>query len=274
MADSLDKKIQSWLVDQGYPLEMEMASIAKDIGFDVSQADYYIDPESKEPREIDLVISVNNFLGEFNLSYNLFVECKSGKEKPWLLLANQNEFDGKKESLKEIISHTSIYGSYIANNYARGVISRCYYADQMLNLFPEPTLGYGLTQAFTSGTDVPFKAMMSATKASLSHVERFGRALLSKPFVLAIPVVVTEAPLFSVVYNSESSEFETNEITQGTLLWKHMVSHRSRIGVFIVQRNNLKPFLNECKTSADWWSNLDTSYVEEIATEIESRGEK
>ena len=140
----------------------------------------------------------------------------------------------------------------------------------MSDLFPridtEPTLGYGLTQAFTSGTDIPFKAMTSAIKASLSHVERFGTVFLSIPFLLAIPVLVIEAPLFSVVYDSKSSEFEINEITYGALLWKHVVAHRSRIGIFIVQRNNLEDFLNKCKASADWWSNLDEGFVTEIAT--------
>lgn len=276
MSETLKEKISSWLDEQGYPLEMETASVAKSLGFDVSQSDYYIDPEGDEAREIDLVVSSNNYAGNYNKSYNLFIECKSNKKsKPWLVFSNINELMDDATSIEEHVSKMHKYSSFIASEYAEKLLLKTAGNNNFNNIYPrlgvEPMLGHGVTQAFGTTSDIPFKAMMSATKAAMSHIKRFGIPMLSVPCTIAIPVVVIDSPLFTVSYNSESEEFEIEQVPKVEILWKHLVAGKSRNGIFIVERNNLNEFLTECKKSSDWWLNIDDSQLEEIHNEITGR---
>lgn len=51
----IEKEIRKWLKNQGYPLEMKVASQFRDAGFDVTLSNYYTDPENQANREIDVV---------------------------------------------------------------------------------------------------------------------------------------------------------------------------------------------------------------------------
>ncbi len=268
MADSLEGRVASWLREQGYPLEMEAAWIAKDCGFDVSQSDYYLDPEDDQAREIDLVLTAQKFLNRFSISYTLFVECKSSREKPWLLFSTENYLLPPYAD-KYSIHPLTVYGAVIANDLGRDLLLQSMFDGNRENIYPRldtaPTLGYGLAQAFSQGSDAPFKALMSAAKAALSHVKRFGSLeFLAIPFVFATPVVVIGVPLLSVVYTPGSPDLDIREINRGLLLWKHMVDGRSRIGVYVVQRSELSSFLADCYKSASWWTGLPEETLQKI----------
>ena len=279
MEDTIEKKILSWLEEQGYPLEMEVASIAKEMDFDVSQSDYYIDPESDEGREIDLVVSKDNFAGKFNRSYNLLIECKSSKkQKPWLVFSEDNELVGDADSIEEHLAKFHRFSSLLATPIAESYLMKLGTQNELDNIYPrlgiEPHLGYGVAQAFNTNSDVAFKAMMSATKASISSIKRFCIPGLSEPCAIAIPVIVIDSPLFSVSRNSCSNDLKIKRVHCAEILWKHLVASKSRIGVFVVERSHLSGFLSKCKISSDWWLNLDESELDKIRNEIKDRNAK
>jgi hypothetical protein len=268
MADSLEGKVASWLREQGYPLEMEAAWFGKDIGFEVSQSDYYIDPETDQPREIDLILSAQQFRKRFNISYNLFIECKSSRAKPWLLFSTENHLVPPYKD-QYSLGPLTVYGAMISNDLGRDLLLKSMFDGNRENIYPRldtgPTLGYGVTQAFGQASDVPFKALMSASKAALSHVKRFGDLeFLSIPFLVAVPVVLIDVPLLSVVYTPGSPDLDIREIDRGLLLWKHMVGGRSRIGIYIVQRSDFPSFLKDCYKSAKWWTDVSDETLGEI----------
>jgi hypothetical protein len=271
MSDSLESRILGWLREQGFPLEMEVASMAKAAGFEVSQSDYYLDPDGGEPREIDLVLSLNNLKGGFSLTYNLFVECKSSRDKPWLMFSTPNEL-GISLTDENRFKFIELQSAFISNDLADTLLLRSTFNGNVDNLYPrlntEPLLGYGVTQAFSQAGDAPFKAMMSATKAALSHTKRMGAMFgLSVPMIFSTPVVVIDVPLLAVSFSSESNELEVCEIRRGNLYWKHVVGGRSRIGVYIVTKQELPVFLADCYASAQWWINVDEESLEKIRSE-------
>jgi hypothetical protein len=278
MTGSLESKVASWLRDQGYPLEMEAAWIGKDCGFDVSQADYYIDPENDQAREIDLVLTARKFVNRFSVSYNLFVECKSSRDKPWLLFSTENYLLPPYTD-KYSIHPLTVYSAVIANDLGRDLLLQSMFDGSRENIYPRldtaPTLAYGVTQAFSQGSDVPFKALMSASKAALSHVKRFGDLeFLAIPFEFATPVVVIDVPLLSVVYTPGSPDLDIREVNRGLLLWKHMVGGRSRIGVYIVQRSELSSFFADCYKSASWWTSQPEDTFQKILDKKKSQTSK
>lgn len=245
--------------------------MAKAAGFEVSQSDYYLDPDGGEPREIDLVLSLNNQKCGFSLTYNLFVECKSSRDKPWLMFSTPNEL-GKSLTDENNFKFIELQSAFISNDLADTLLLRSTFNGNMGNLYPrlntEPLLGYGVTQAFAQAGDAPFKAMMSATKAALSNTKRMGMQLgLFVPMIFASPVIVIDVPLFAVSFSSESNDLEVSEIRKGNLHWKHVVGGRSRIGVYIVTKQELPVFLADCYASAQWWTNVDEESLEQIRSE-------
>lgn len=276
MSESLESKVSGWLREHGYPLEMEVAWAAKSKGFDVSQSDYYLDPDTSQPREIDLVLSANRVVDRHYLEYSLFVECKSSKDKPWLLFSTENHLIGAAGATdnSRTIDALTIYGALISNDLGSDLLLRSSFEPHIQHIYPRldtaPTLGYGVAQAF-SETEVPFKALMSAAKAALTHVKRFGGLGLSAPFLFSTPVVVIDVPLLSVVYTPGSPDLEIKEIKRGLLHWKHLVAGRSRIGVYITTRLESEAFFADCYKSAQWWLNAPK---ETLATLYARRYEK
>ncbi|ASZ14131.1 hypothetical protein KTO58_03345 [Chitinophaga pendula] len=55
MEVDLKNKVKEWLDKQGYPLEMYVAAAFQESGFKIAQSVMYVDPDSKTPREVDLV---------------------------------------------------------------------------------------------------------------------------------------------------------------------------------------------------------------------------
>jgi len=53
--DDLKTKVEKWLNEQGYPLEMRVASVLQQGGFRVVQSEYFSDPETGDSRELDIV---------------------------------------------------------------------------------------------------------------------------------------------------------------------------------------------------------------------------
>lgn len=75
MTEELIRKVQAWLDSQGYPLEMKVARCFQNAGFHVSSSEYYIDPDEKKPREIDLIgvwgPFVQNHITRFKLIHDI-----------------------------------------------------------------------------------------------------------------------------------------------------------------------------------------------------------
>ena len=87
MENDLKNKVTAWIETQGYPLEMRVASALREVGFDVSQGEYYDDPETQTAREIDVVAVKGDDYGLLEVS--IVVECKKSADKPWVLLSRR-----------------------------------------------------------------------------------------------------------------------------------------------------------------------------------------
>ncbi|MGH8494410.1 MAG: hypothetical protein ACRERR_15085 [Moraxellaceae bacterium] len=260
MSEPIEQKIQGRLKKNGFPLEMAVASVAKATGFDVSQSDYYIDHDTNEPREIDLILSANKFIDGFNVSYNLLIECKSSKEKPWIIFGEKNL--GHQKNNNDIANIFHLHSSHITNDLGDTLLMQTVYGQDVGRIYPrinsEGHIGHGMAQAFSEACDAPFKAMMSASKAALYKTSRDSALVLSVPIILSIPVIVIDVPLFLASFSETSKDVELSEIKRGVIHWKHVVGGRSRIGIYIVTKDELSSFLHDCFESAKWWINTDT----------------
>lgn len=84
--EEFHRHVLEWLDKQEYPLEMRVAREFQSHGFAVIQSEYYESGESKS-REIDVVAYKQRSFGSLLTRFTLVVECKSSKQKPWILFS-------------------------------------------------------------------------------------------------------------------------------------------------------------------------------------------
>ncbi len=190
-------------------------------GAGISQSDYYIDYETGKPREIDVVAKWyrhrETLSGLAELEVYYCIECKSQQKKPWLIFSAG---PGKKRSF--VFPPASKDGSKFTSSIWKSLSTTQLYGTQH-------AAGYGVTQAFTDGKDIPYGAINSAIKAAIhssSIPDRYRKhnkePVVEKHFwpTLALPVVVTDGKLFECCLD-DSNKPTVKECGFAAVEWKY-----------------------------------------------------
>jgi hypothetical protein len=235
--NDLKTKVHKWLNDQGYPLEMQVAKSFLGSSYKVTQSYFYTDPENSDSREIDVVASYSDHLGHLTIS--LIFECKSCKDKPWILFTSESStFFGNRVNAFAVI-----------DGFTRGTVLEAF-----RNTGPEEFKfpwfnkhirnGYGISAVFNNGGgDVTYTAIMSVLKASIaimreSSDDSFPRVQLN------FPIIVTDSPLFEA-YMNENGEIKLNEITDGYLSFYKEISNYEGTFIHIISSKHLSVIVKE-----------------------------
>lgn len=245
--DSLQNKVGNWIKGQGYPLEMAVANAFHSADFDVSLSDLYSDPETGEQREIDVVAATRKYpKGSFVFEMNYCIECKTSSEKPWILFVDSSyyRFSSPADTLQ-----SSLWQRILLNDWRdkNGLESQL----KNLHFFQRSFVGYGLTQAFTSGQDVCYKAALSAVKSAESFIKRCDDSIKSKGSFstslysvgVAIPVIVIDSPLF-VSWLSDTSELGVQEVDRAVVRWRRTTSGRP-CDIHLVTKPAIESFVQD-----------------------------
>jgi len=247
---TLESKISEWLQNQGYPLEMRVASVFRETGFLVSQSEYYVDPDSEESREIDVIAYDSKFIKSKTVRITFVIECKASRDKPWVLFTSAAR---RIPSRSRVVQRAA---SKLGTRLLRHISDSEEIQD--LKIFQLPASpAYGMTQAFTSGNDICYSAVMSVAKASLASISKADQvpkalSILGRfgTFEIVFPVIVTEARLFEACL-SESSTLEVSEVLQGALLWRNPILGKRFTIVNVMNTTFLQEFCQNAKVAAD-----------------------
>lgn len=206
---NLTSKLADWLDSQGYPLEMRVARTFAQAGFAVTQSDFYSDPETGDFREIDVVAYKDEILGEAHLQITVCVECKAAKEKPWIVFT-----DDKPKHEWTPLSMTRLGFKFLQ-------LVRKDQSYKRVRLFRSPSsVGYGLTQAFTSGKDIPYAAAISVSKCAIAKeivAEKYAQVFACH---IILPMVVLDGRLFEC-HLDETSRPKLSEVESAVITWRN-----------------------------------------------------
>lgn len=254
----LTERVKKWISESGYPIEMFVAKAFRERGFRTTQAEYYIDLESGDNREIDVVASIQEDVGEFLVRITVCVECKSAKKNPWIV------FTSKDRRLTKPATVVQRPASKIGKNFLYKMSQNR--AAQNLSLFElEERNGYGLTEAFTTGKDNAYASCISIGKCASSLVKDADDASIEQgPICLiVVPLVLIEGKLFEC-YQDES-ELEVNELNKSKLVWRNDVSNVGHSIINIATKDGLSEFIDEVVEMIEF-----TFSQEGVFSEIES----
>lgn len=241
----LHHRLETWLESQGYPLEMTVAAELQRAQFRVFQSEYYTDPESGDFREIDLVAYRQREVNGILVRVTLTIECKLSRDKPWVL------FTSLGPRLSERASVAQRAASLLGRLLLRELGSK--EEIQQLPLFQEGNRsGYGITQGFTTGTDVTFAAIMSAAKAADARAREASEASDTQGDFAEIvfPVIVVDGILFEY-FLTATSERVLSEIGAGILVWRNPVVGVPHTIIHVVTRDALQDFIARASETAN-----------------------
>ncbi|WP_433681213.1 hypothetical protein [Nocardia sp. CA-119907] len=221
---SLEARVSTWLREQGYPLEMRTARDLRLKGIWTQLGRYYTDIETGHQRETDVYARSNDFgkdSGDDSTDVCLVIECKSAREKPWVLFT-----DAQPRKVPRTIHRSERLA--VPN---RDWLYRLHRAGVACGPLPlldgyEP-FGYALVRAFNNGNDdVAYSAMMSVAKAAAgvwadlaADVELVG--VTDRAIVL--PVLLIDAPLLRCDLDDNGQERLTR-IDRGTVEWRYQLA--------------------------------------------------
>jgi hypothetical protein len=276
--DDLKNKVATWLEEQGYPLEMRVASILHNVGFRVVQSEYFVDPDSGDARELDVVAFKQVVIEKALFRISLLIECKRSVDKPWLL------FTSDKARLADPARVVQRAANSLGRRFLEDVSGNADVQKLSLLSLPERS-AYGVTQAFTTGKDTCYSAVTSVSKATLATVAKLDdrREADSRSlnffrrerdiFSIVLPVVVVDGKLFEV-HLDKSGSMHVDEINSGTLLWRNPVVGMPHTIVNIVSAANFENFSNDARASIDCLFTLaGKQLLESVNRSIEKEGQ-
>ena len=255
MTDDLRDKVASWLTQSGFPLEMRLAAEWERAEFDVSQSVYYVDPETATARETDIVASKENVASDAYLRFFCVVECKSGREAPWVLFPRRG-LPLNPPSRILALAAPRLTRAYLVR------ISRRLDITSLAAFTSTHPPAYGMVQAIREKPDHAYTALMSVSKASAALLEEVSRNPPGDDSLEIVwPIVVTEAPLFEAQL-SASGQLKIERVERGTVMWRHPTAGRGISAIEVVHAEAAAAFIGEVKTAVDlilWNTDAESS---------------
>lgn len=197
---------------------MVVAQTFQNANFAVIQGEYYQDFETQQYREID--ITATTYSTEFEkptvLEICCCIECRYSKEKPWIIFsANNNIFD---------IFPMQLLASEMGQKLMWGMTSTAdVWSTLGLSRLLQSIQGYGLTQAFTSGQDIAFQAVMSAYKAAVARIINSNNNRWMEPketlISISIPIVIIDGRIFKCELDGDGN-MNVIEVNVGIMRWR------------------------------------------------------
>lgn len=235
---SLKDEVKEWLLQQGYPLEMRVASALRKSNFEVRQSHYYVDFQSGDHREIDILATRYDKIGLLEIAF--LIECKTSN-KPLILFTSDSTISG----------YNSLFAFGITSNKAKEALIQKDVDLFSLPYYPKKNrVAYSATVAFTSGLDTAYKAAMSATKAALGRkIDLIDEGRSSIPFQFSFPVIVVDCPMFECFLENE--EMVVQEISDSNLFYSNHHGEEPSCCIRIIRSENLQDFCNEVDKLAE-----------------------
>jgi hypothetical protein len=260
---SLEDKILDWLESQGYPLEMRVASSLTKADFWVRQSQYYFDPETNVSREIDVIATKTDILGFLEIDF--MIECKTSS-KPWLLFTSEETLN----------NYNRLFAFGVLSNATKKVLADHMFDSRTQELFEERLfslpwfkkegrVAYGMTQAFTSGSDVAYKASINTLKAALSRkIEIENERSGQYPLLFAFPVIVVEGQLFECYLNQNAS-IAVQEVEQSFFHFPTNIVGNVGTCIRVVSAASMQNFCYDASELSERIMDLLKEDIEEIA---------
>lgn len=198
MEESLDNKILKWINKGGFPLELKAIKILKNIGYSIGQSINYLDSQTNNPREIDIMAYKYYKLNNTWLTITLTIECKYSPDKPWIGFSSiDNRFD-----IKDTIVHR--FSNKVGKDYLNELVNDDL-VKSLLLFKTEDLRCFNVTRAFSDNLDMAYSATTSVINATQAFVNKANK--LKRIIRIFFPIVLVDGLIYNCFLN-EQDEIE------------------------------------------------------------------
>lgn len=239
--DDLQKKVKTWISEQGYPLEFQAADILGKCKFVVKQGHFARDSISSKPREIDILADVDFSIGKCRLRVSHVIECKWSRDKPWAVLTRPGSIAPSACIAQTLASELGAAALWARagdeNLHTTGIFKSSGWS------------GFGVHTVFSGGADRAFSALQSVVSLAISEVAETDRREKNSPHLfpsfalVALPVVVIDGSLFEVSF--VDGEIRVAEVKRTRLHWRGAEAWGLHSTVDIVTVDELQSFAEQ-----------------------------
>ena len=212
---------------------MKVAKTLAAAGFDVLQSSFYTDPETGTSREIDVIGRLSNLLG-FVFIYPI-IECKKSS-KPWVIFTSDCTSFNRIRSFAIMTVETR-----------KSIIETIFKSSKMLQhewFVQDGRVGFGITEAFTSREDTPFKAGLTSMKGSIAQLKKDTESNSLGNFAFYFPTVVLDGRQFEC-FLGEDQKTNIKEISSTFLLFPIEINKLIGSGIRVVTLNAFDAYCND-----------------------------
>lgn len=202
MTDELEQKIAKWIDESGRALEMRVARAFYDAMFDVSPGERYRDGETL--REIDVLARrrVTRHGEGATVMLAPVVECKGSAKRPWVVFTKHESYD--RDAVRYGVVDKDVAGT-LAELSERWVSYPPYDYDRSRIGFAVVDAVLDKTKNDDEDVNRAHNAVRQVLSAAYGTLRRAGGATTLTPLVLAIPVIVTKAPIVEAALQRDGS---------------------------------------------------------------------
>ena len=245
MEDShFQKRVEDWLKEQGYPLELRTARTIRKRGWSLHHSRRYKDPVLGKEREIDILAFYDDRDENraFRIHGQLVIECKWTTKKPWVLFTSEGR------ALTDLGIFVSTPMTDRALGTARGL------NDDDISSFPlfaNLDESYGIVQAFSK--DAAVDAAHSAVHSAISAATSFARDMSASTShsIIYIPTVVIDGELFRCSL-SEEAEVSVQPTDMGSLIYDSTENAMvNATCIHVVRESALEKFIDRAAATFD-----------------------
>jgi hypothetical protein len=250
------ERVIAWLNRSGFPFEMRIAAALEQAGFAVAQSVYYIDPESEDAREADILASAESVTGEAFLRFTLVVECKARRDAGWVLFPRRGTPVDASTRVRMLTAPTlaSPYLSRIARRAdVRALLAfgprRPAYAMAQAKPVRERGQPRSAEDEEDDGKDHAYAAMMSVAKATSFLLSQVSQNDEDDEFEALWPVITTESPLYEARLTGDGN-VDLESVSEGTLSWRHPTA-RGVLAIDVVHASAAEEYIAKAKAAVD-----------------------
>ncbi len=210
--DKLTNKVEDWLGCEGYRLEYITHKALNDVGLTTVMSNY-VESADGSLREVDITASLMPDPEMTKLtSVRLMCECKYSVDKPWILLQSGIPANLACDWLSLPKSPLLHEISEDIEKYARLLFGSWHFDCGQY-------FAHNLVQAFRKNNrDIAFDSLRKIANAAWDYVETPHRRG-AKAYLIAIPSIIVEAPLYWACFDHEKHQFVAKEVPYGRLSW-------------------------------------------------------
>ena len=255
MTDDIKSQLEREIDKTGFPLELRIADLLKNSGYEVNHSVYYVDKDEGKGREVDIVAHRSQFRKKRNarwfVIHNLAIECKKS-DKPWVVFSSTARGDDDQNLFIVDVPYGTGISEWDESSW--DIFDEIEKVHPMLK-HERQGRNYFVPFSHSENSETIFKALTTSVKAAIAIEERL-TPYSDDRLQFNYPIVVLQGKLFEAYL--EDGDINIHEVDRIPINFSYISANypQKPYLVPVVTESGFSAFLEELNNLLEYWINL------------------